>query len=84
MSCSFCTSLCSFCVCSCGNVNWARRMSCNMCNSPKYGRVEQRTGFGGGYMERDEVVEYVKRDDSDGEYDEVSIYQDGMGWGDIV
>lgn len=46
-----------------------------MCNSPKYGRVEQRTGFGGGYMERDEVVEYVKRDDSDGEYDEVSIYQ---------
>ena len=35
-------------------------------------------------MERDEVVEYVKRDDSDGEYDEVSIYQDGMGWGDVV
>jgi hypothetical protein len=43
-----------------------------MCNAPKYGRVEQRTGFGGGYMERDEVVEYVKRDDSDSEYDEVS------------
>ncbi|PVD23835.1 hypothetical protein C0Q70_17109 [Pomacea canaliculata] len=55
---------------SCGNVNWARRMSCNMCNAPKYGRIEQRTGFGGGYMERDEVVEYIKRDDSDDEYDE--------------
>ena len=26
-------------------------------------------GFGGGYMERDEVVEYVKRDDSDDDYD---------------
>ncbi|BFZ17003.1 hypothetical protein BsWGS_20042 [Bradybaena similaris] len=55
---------------SCGNVNWARRMTCNMCNAPKYGRVEQRTGFGGGYMERDEVVEYNKREDSDDEYDE--------------
>lgn len=34
-------------------------------------------------MERDEVVEYVKRDDSDGEYDEVSIFQD-WGGGDVV
>lgn len=55
---------------SCGNVNWARRMTCNMCNAPKYGRVEQRTGFGGGYMERDEVVEYNQREESDDEYDE--------------
>lgn len=55
---------------SCGNVNWARRMTCNMCNSPKYGKQEQRTGFGGGYMERDEVVEYKDREDSDEEYDE--------------
>ncbi|CAG2224343.1 Zinc finger Ran-binding domain-containing protein 2 [Mytilus edulis] len=47
---------------SCGNVNWARRMTCNLCNAPKYGKTEQRTGFGGGYMERDEVVEYVHRD----------------------
>ncbi|KAK3091809.1 hypothetical protein FSP39_022779, partial [Pinctada imbricata] len=54
---------------SCGNVNWARRMTCNMCNAPKYGKQEQRTGFGGGYMERDEVVEYVERKDDD-EYDE--------------
>ncbi|CAG5124827.1 unnamed protein product [Candidula unifasciata] len=55
---------------SCGNVNWARRTTCNLCNAPKYGRVEQRTGFGGGYMERDEVVEYKEREDSDDEYDE--------------
>ena len=31
-------------ICSCGNVNWARRMTCNMCNTPKYGKQEQRTG----------------------------------------
>lgn len=56
---------------SCGNVNWARRMTCNLCNAPKYGKQEQRTGFGGGYMERDEVVEYVNReDDEDAEFDE--------------
>ena len=28
-------------------------------------------GFGGGFMERDEVVEYIERNDDD-EYDEVS------------
>ncbi|OWF56309.1 Zinc finger Ran-binding domain-containing protein 2 [Mizuhopecten yessoensis] len=57
---------------SCGNVNWARRMTCNVCNTPKYGKQEQRTGFGGGYMERDEVVEYIKRegDNEDDEFDD--------------
>ena len=28
-------------------------------------------GYGGGFMERDEVVEYVERNDSDDEFDEV-------------
>ncbi|RZF36474.1 hypothetical protein LSTR_LSTR011261 [Laodelphax striatellus] len=53
----------------CGNVNWARRQQCNMCNAPKFGEVEERTGYGGGYNERG-VVEYIKREDSDDEYDE--------------
>ena len=29
------------------------------------------TGYGGGFMERDLNPEYIKRDDSDDEYDEV-------------
>ncbi|XP_049515212.1 zinc finger Ran-binding domain-containing protein 2 isoform X1 [Dermacentor silvarum] len=53
----------------CGNVNWARRQSCNMCNAPKFGEVEERTGLGGGYNER-ENVEYVEREESDSEYDD--------------
>ncbi|XP_050432107.1 zinc finger Ran-binding domain-containing protein 2 [Adelges cooleyi] len=53
----------------CGNVNWARRSQCNMCNAPKLADPEERTGYGGGYNDRG-VVEYVKRDESDDEYDE--------------
>ncbi|XP_044728715.1 zinc finger Ran-binding domain-containing protein 2-like isoform X1 [Chrysoperla carnea] len=53
----------------CGNVNWARRQQCNMCNAPKFGEVEERTGLGGGYNDRG-VVEYKQREDSDDEYDE--------------
>ncbi|XP_030764206.1 zinc finger Ran-binding domain-containing protein 2 isoform X2 [Sitophilus oryzae] len=54
----------------CGNVNWARRQQCNVCNAPKFGEVEERTGLGGGYNDRG-VVEYKERDDSDDdEYDE--------------
>lgn len=30
-------------------------------------------GYGGGFMERDEIVEYKERNDSDEEYDEVSL-----------
>ena len=30
----------------CGNVNWARRQQCNMCNAPKFGDNEERTGLG--------------------------------------
>lgn len=41
-----------------------------MCNAPKFGEVEERTGYGGGYNDRG-VVEYKeRRDDDDDEYDE--------------
>lgn len=53
----------------CCNVNWARRQQCNMCNAPKFGEVEERTGYGGGYNDRG-VVEYIRREDSDDEFDE--------------
>ncbi|RMZ94515.1 zinc finger Ran-binding domain-containing 2-like isoform X1 [Brachionus plicatilis] len=54
---------------SCGNINWARRFVCNMCNAPKFQKNEARTGNGGGYNER-EGVEYKERTESDDEYDE--------------
>ncbi|KAG1665947.1 Zinc finger Ran-binding domain-containing protein 2 [Nymphon striatum] len=53
----------------CGNINWARRYTCNMCNSAKVIDLEERTGYGGGFNERGNV-EYIHRDESDGEYDE--------------
>ena len=40
-----------------------------MCNAPKFGELEERTGYGGGFNER-EGIEYIKRDESDDEYDE--------------
>ena len=55
---------------SCGNINWARRITCNICNAPKFQKTEVRTGAGGGFNERD-GVEYKERDESDDEYDEV-------------
>lgn len=59
------------CIYRCGNVNWARRGTCNLCNSPKVGQVEERTGFGGGFMERDEVPDKIQHHSDDEEYDEV-------------
>lgn len=56
----------------CGNVNWSRRQQCNICNAKKFGEVEERTGYGGGYNDRG-TVEYIEREESDDEYDEVAI-----------
>ncbi|CAG8469629.1 1488_t:CDS:10 [Diversispora eburnea] len=59
----------------CSNINWARRTECNQCKTPKPGSetsMGSREGRGGGFMERDEVVEYKKSRDAekDDEYDE--------------
>lgn len=53
----------------CGNINWARRNTCNVCNAPKVGPEEQRTGYGGGFKENENVT-YREKEDSDGEFDE--------------
>jgi len=53
----------------CGNVNWARRGTCNVCNAPKVGDVEERTGLGGGFNERG-TVEYNSHDSGEDEYDD--------------
>jgi len=54
----------------CGNVNWARRPTCNVCNGPQFNVEEERTGLGGGFNERG-TVEYKERvESSDDEFDD--------------
>ncbi|CAF2051918.1 unnamed protein product, partial [Brassica napus] len=46
----------------CGNVNWAKRLKCNVCNTNKPGQNECGGGRGGGYKELDEQeLEETKR-----------------------
>ncbi|CAG8589067.1 6070_t:CDS:2, partial [Rhizophagus irregularis] len=59
----------------CSNINWARRPECNQCKTPKPGletTMGSREGRGGGFMERDEIVEYRKSRDAekDDEWDD--------------
>ncbi|KAL2610254.1 hypothetical protein R1flu_028827 [Riccia fluitans] len=63
----------------CGNINWAKRTKCNICNTTKPGHNEGgvREGRAGGYKEFDEAeIEETRRrrrelEDDDGEmYDE--------------
>ncbi|KAJ3030322.1 UNVERIFIED_CONTAM: hypothetical protein HDU68_009475 [Siphonaria sp. JEL0065] len=58
---------------SCFNINWAKRATCNQCHIPKpgTGQDQEREGRGGGFKERDDVVEYKNtRFESDDEYDD--------------
>ncbi len=57
---------------NCHNVNWAKRDTCNMCNTPRLNLLKAegpREGRGGGYMEREEVAKKQFNDEEE-EYDE--------------
>src|SRR6185369_5426095 len=59
----------------CSNINWARRTECNQCKASKPGletSLGTREGRGGGFLERDEVVEYKqsRNAEKDDEWDE--------------
>ncbi|KAJ1280790.1 hypothetical protein BS78_04G259700 [Paspalum vaginatum] len=63
----------------CGNINWAKRSKCNICNTSKPGTNEGgvRGGRGGGYKELDEEeLEEVKKRRKEAEEDDGEIYDE--------
>ncbi|GAB4850665.1 TATA-binding protein-associated factor 2N, variant 3 [Ancistrocladus abbreviatus] len=63
----------------CGNINWAKRMKCNICNTNKPGHNEGgvRGGRAGGYKELDEQeLEEVKRRRREAEEDDGEMYDE--------
>ncbi|XP_063900259.1 zinc finger Ran-binding domain-containing protein 2-like [Zophobas morio] len=54
---------------ACGNINFARRLACNICGVQKFKAVEDRSGVGGGFNDR-EGLEYKEVIVEEGEYDE--------------
>ncbi|KAF5747416.1 transcription initiation factor TFIID subunit 15 isoform X2 [Tripterygium wilfordii] len=63
----------------CGNINWAKRMKCNICNTNKPGHNEGgvRGGRAGGYKELDEEeLEETKRRRKEAEEDDGELYDE--------
>ncbi|CAK9138297.1 unnamed protein product [Ilex paraguariensis] len=63
----------------CGNINWAKRGKCNICNTNKPGLSEGgvRGGRGGGYKELDEEeIEETKRRRREAEEDDGELYDE--------
>ncbi|XP_050275844.1 transcription initiation factor TFIID subunit 15 isoform X3 [Quercus robur] len=64
----------------CGNINWAKRTKCNICNTNKPGHNEggvSRGGRGGGYKELDEEeLEETKRRRREAEEDDGEMYDE--------
>ncbi|XP_010907647.2 transcription initiation factor TFIID subunit 15 isoform X1 [Elaeis guineensis] len=63
----------------CGNINWAKRTKCNICNTNKPGHSEGgvRGGRGGGYKELDEEeIEETRRRRKEAEEDDGEMYDE--------
>ncbi|KAK1259178.1 hypothetical protein QJS04_geneDACA021505 [Acorus gramineus] len=63
----------------CGNINWAKRTKCNICNTNKPGHNEGgvRGGRAGGYKEFDEEeLEEIKRRRREAEEDDGEMYDE--------
>lgn len=63
----------------CGNINWAKRTKCNICNTNRPGHNEGgvRGGRGGGYKELDEEeLEETKRRRREAEEDDGELYDE--------